>query len=523
MKNKIYKSLLALFLVISLCTLTACGHGGGGSNSSSGGGSSQPSEQQTSYESVQLNTNLTSVVNNLNTLILPSANYRASIGVSNNLKEKATGSDLKSLIYPTTDLESFKTNTKITNQNTIGDNLCYGNKDGFRVALFSETDGSNNTITFIAADTTGLVAASYYYIGKECKSTFCYAVDKDGTFKGKFFKGEDKGSNFESEKNYNSTISGDKNSIIYVNNETGEQLSFDPKTGKEEDMSAAIAKLPIFEKHAVGAIVDPIIKYKDFLFTNSANSQRASVIPESYDLKIPDSLKNYLTVAAIDKVIPHNKVGDFIHDWATPMQGGSAHPNMHERKFWRDKVGNENDNITNAGPMYMKMATCPGNEMTDSSNKSVGLPSNIKLAMVCIYSNIEDGKGFGKTPKTSAFGEGEDNSNIRCKIITDTNSNYAVGYCHINNGYDGGGYETEHHIQTTFVFVMRTDGKKIVGRIFDGNRTDSISYNYEKGAVAKVYGDNVKYTYAPVGGTEETMDYQWDKIDKPVYTNQSDD
>lgn len=39
MKNLFFKSLTAIFLIVALCSLTACGGGGGGSSSSNSGAS----------------------------------------------------------------------------------------------------------------------------------------------------------------------------------------------------------------------------------------------------------------------------------------------------------------------------------------------------------------------------------------------------------------------------------------------------------------------------------------------------
>ena len=522
MKNLFFKSLTAIFLIVALCSLTACGGGGGGGGSDNHSSSEPKEDVQTVYEQTSLQMNINSVISNLSTL-LPTTSLRASITLSDNIKTYATGQKLEELINHNT-IDSFVADNNISNVTKINDNFCYGNKNGLRIAFFKGTDNINIVLTRIAADSTGLVAVSYLNdTDGKTLSTFCYAVDKNKILKGKTFNNKKDNVTFETENNFNSSISGDDKSIIYVNSTTGEQTAFDTNTGKEESMSDALNKLPIKEKHGIGAMISPLVKYKDFLFGSNSNSQRAtSAIPESFDLNIPESLKKYLSIEEIDKAIPHNSNGHFIHDWSTPYDKntGKAHPNMHERKFFRDYVGDENDNSGDV--CYMKMATVPANEMTDEQNNNLNLSSDLKLAMVCIYSNIEDGKGFGKTPLSSKLGEGEDNTNIRVKLISDTKSNYAVGYCYINNGYDGGGYEEGHLVKSTFCFVMRTDGKKIVGRTFDGIKSDNLSYNTESGFSAKVYGDDVKYTYAPVNGTEETLDYQWDAVANPSYNNQSD-
>ena len=119
-------------------------------------------------------------------------------------------------------------------------------------------------------------------------------------------------------------------------------------------------------------MISPLVKYKDFLFGSNSNSQRAtSAIPESFDLNIPESLKKYLSIEEIDKAIPHNSNGHFIHDWSTPYDKntGKAHPNMHERKFFRDYVGDENDNSGDV--CYMKMATVPANEAAITTFKMI--------------------------------------------------------------------------------------------------------------------------------------------------------
>lgn len=519
MKNPFYKSLLAMFLIITLCSLTACGGGGGGSSNSDHSSNNQDNDVQTAYEQAQLKLNITSVVNNLSDLLLPAASGRASINISDNLKDNySKGQKIAELIPQDTIASFISANSGFTKKS---DNLAYGNKNGLRLALFNGKEGENTVITRIVADTTGLVAVSYLSDKSgNVKSTLCFAVDKNKNIKGRAFIGKKDNVNYDADKDFNAFVSGDENSIIYQNTITEEQSSFDTKTGKKESMSDALDKMPIYEKHAVGTIINAIITNKDFLFTYPSNSQRtSSAIPESYDLNIPESLKNYLTIEAIDKVIPHKTVGDFIHDW-NPDNPGHAHQNFHTRNFWLNRIGDENDNYE--APRYMVMATVPGNEMTDSKNNSVGLTENYKLALITVGATLDTGKGFGKTPLSSKFGEGEENANIRCKILTEANSNYAVGYCYINNGYDGTGYEVGHHVVSTFVFVIKTDGSKVVGRTFDGIKTGSISYKTEKDSQARVYGDNAKYTYSPANGTEETLDYQWETVKSPTYNNMSD-
>ena len=315
MKNSFFKSLLAIFLVITLCSLTACGGGGGGGGDSDHSSNNQNNDVQTAYEQAQLKLNIASVVNNLSDLLLPATSLRASIVISDNLKNNySKGQKLAELIPQDTIASFLAANSGFTKK---GDNLAYGNKNGLRLALFKGTEGENTVITRIVGDTTGLVAVSYLSDKSgNVKSTLCFAVDKNKNIKGRAFIGKKENVNYDADRDFNAFISGDENSIIYQNTKTEEQSSFDTKTGEKESMSEALDKMPIYEKHAVGTILNSIIKNKDFLFTYTSNSQRASsAIPENYDLEIPESLKNYLTIEAIDKVIPHKTVGDFIHDW----------------------------------------------------------------------------------------------------------------------------------------------------------------------------------------------------------------
>ena len=79
MKNLFFKSLLAIFLVITLCSLTACGGGGGGGNSgdNGNGGSNSIINNQT-LQTTAISNVLANIINNINSLFRASSSVRAS-------------------------------------------------------------------------------------------------------------------------------------------------------------------------------------------------------------------------------------------------------------------------------------------------------------------------------------------------------------------------------------------------------------------------------------------------------------
>ena len=318
MKNIIYKSLIALFLVISLCSLTACGHGGGG------GGVPAP---QAISEITAARLSVKNVVTNISKIIgyIPSSS-RASqnnISVPEELQKLAYGKEINQLIPSKSGNEFRKglgpnneeewiqnskwligTDQDSSNRLAIGTNEKYKKDTKYNVALYEGKEGSGSILTKIVTKPTEKVAVAVSYLndGNGNQSTFVFVVNQKGEFEGKIFAG------IKDEVTYNSDgssaeVYGDKEQMTYSNNDSIEVVKMDGTS-----VSSTSPEIEGF-KYALNAL-----KFVGQLRTGEDGQSDSPIIYENQLNLLPPSLYNLSTGQYLDEYMKYSTLEAFIND-----------------------------------------------------------------------------------------------------------------------------------------------------------------------------------------------------------------
>ncbi len=195
MKNTFIKFSIAMFVVISLFALTACGGGGGGSSSSSNGGNSG-GENTPEIQAVLTSQAVVAIKNIIGDLFAANLRLntaRTSIDVPEDLNEKATGvgllnlckiefpKDSKNYIHEQKSklLSKFQTNFPNATTKKITDgNMATATNGEFKVALAHQDSGNTTRTTIIASKVAGqtAVGACYIFNGKDY-TTFMFKTN----------------------------------------------------------------------------------------------------------------------------------------------------------------------------------------------------------------------------------------------------------------------------------------------------------------------------------------------------------
>ena len=221
------KMLLAIFLVVSLISLTACGgHGGGGNNNPTPQAISEMTAARVSVNTVVANITDILGFNPQNS----SRRSQSNLSVPEKLKNLAYGEKINKLIPANSRNEFFKglgpepekkaewnqgldyivgSNSDTTNVLVAGFNDKYDPEQRYHVFLYEGKEGAGTILTKIVAlpAESYAVAISYLNDGNGNKSTLVFAVNQKGEFEGRVFKDINDKDTYYSE-NYSSMVYG---------------------------------------------------------------------------------------------------------------------------------------------------------------------------------------------------------------------------------------------------------------------------------------------------------------------------
>ncbi len=229
MKNLLFKSLINVFLIVSLCSLTACG--GGGGSSDNGGNNKVTILDNTDYQIASIR----DVINQLRGLF-PNSSNRLNIKESSRayLDQNFTGKDLLVLSY--VDAEKIKTGYIINNPDTFADykariknkkeivnrnalDFIIADSGEYNIGFYNSWEGSSiRILSYFAIDKSETEIKGVSYIMSQDCMTFCYRITKDG-IEGKTFKNDLYDVHYQSSKTGLITnVSGDTEKFTYGNN-----------------------------------------------------------------------------------------------------------------------------------------------------------------------------------------------------------------------------------------------------------------------------------------------------------------
>ena len=317
-----YKLFISFLLAASICLLTACGGGGGGSSSPSTNiDSNNRAIQATCIAGII--TDLKSNINN----IFPSNSSRFSSKpiLRASLSEIATGEELMKLCGITgitneggfvdqynDSIEKFKKrNNNIvyqSNSMAIAEN---GNR---HIGLSIFTLGSAQIKTYFATEENSSEIVGVSYIKYQNYTTFAFKTFKGfNSLEGRVFKFDQNTFSYNEAniKGFSlAEVYGDDTNFNYIdlNENTSDVFSYKGElisngNGKNPDITSYLDKYP--ETIGIRYAVKPILDNSDKILKVSRNSSnRASI-------EIPDSLKQYNTLAKVRTLIPATTINEF--------------------------------------------------------------------------------------------------------------------------------------------------------------------------------------------------------------------
>ena len=194
--------LLAIFLVVSLISLTACG-------GSSGGGNKNPTPQAIS-EMTAARLSIGAVVNNITDIIgyIPNSvnGLRANITLSDKLNSLAKGEIINKII-PSKSVSEFMAGkgandtvdwikspkylkNESNNQLAVGYCDKYEENQKYNVSLYEGKEGAGTILTKIVTlpTETAAIAVSYLNDGNGNQTTLVFVVKQNGDLKAEFLK-----------------------------------------------------------------------------------------------------------------------------------------------------------------------------------------------------------------------------------------------------------------------------------------------------------------------------------------------
>ena len=317
MKNPFYKSLLAMFLIITLCSLTACGGGGGGSKEPTPQAISEMTGVRVSAQTVVQN--ITKIISFTPSSIRTSQN---NIVISDKLKSVSNGEKINNLIPANSRNEFFKglgpnqenewiQNSKylVGSDNNSWNNLVVGTCDKYdgqryNVALYEGKEGAGTILTKIVTmpSESAAVAISYISDGNGNESTFAFAIKKNGDFEGRTFKGHQNKVAYNSD-GYESEVFGNKTQMTYSNKETIEVVKMDGTS-----VSSTSPEIEGF-KSALYAL-----KFAGQLRTGEDGDSDSPIIYENRLTSLPPSLFNLSNGQCLDDYMKYSTIDGFNSD-----------------------------------------------------------------------------------------------------------------------------------------------------------------------------------------------------------------
>ena len=318
--NKLYKVFFAIFLVVSLLTLTGCG--------SSGGGNKYIPPQAIS-EMTAARLSVGTVVSNITGIIghTPSSvrEVRASIAVPDKLKNLAKGEIINKIIPANSRNEFLKglgpepekkeewiQNTKYLkgsdndSYNTLVVGTCdkYEENQRYNVALFEGKEGAGTILTKVIAipDTAPAIAISYLDDGNGNKSTLVFVISKDGIFEGRIFKGTNDTATYDSDS-YTSLVYGKEDQMTYQNDETFEVVKFDGTSVTSSSTLIEGFKSSLYA-----------LKFGGELRTGQDGQSDSAIVKENRLTFIPPSLYNLSSGEVLDEYMNYSTIEAFNND-----------------------------------------------------------------------------------------------------------------------------------------------------------------------------------------------------------------
>ncbi len=323
--NKIhFKNLISLFLIFSLCLLTACGGGGGGNSSNGGSGGSS----NTSYvQAACIASVITNLSNNINN-IFPSSSNRLNIKTANrlSLQEIANGEELMKLSGITQieneggfidkfndSIEKFYNRNKSNILNS-SNSLVIADKGNNHIGLMITTLGTAKIKTYFATEENSSEIIGVSYIKISDYTTFVFKTDRTFTnLEGRLFKYDQNKFTYNEAtvKDFSlAEIYGDDTSFNYFDiiNNTNEIFDYNGKSisggkGKTSDNISYLEKYP--ETIAIRLAVKPLIDNADKIINyGQSSSDRANI-------EISDNLKQINTLSKVRVIIPADTIDNF--------------------------------------------------------------------------------------------------------------------------------------------------------------------------------------------------------------------
>lgn len=233
MKNLFFKSLTAIFLIVALCSLTACGGGGGGSSSSNSGGNSGASilNNQT-IQTTAVSNVLAKIRNSIAHLFRPSIRPNIALFPRASVYEHMTGKNIMTLAK----IENITTNDGFVNSYndsiskfksrfsesdiiyTDNSSIIVAKNGEDNIGLIIEQNGSTKMTTYFVTNNNENEIVGVSYIKSSDYMTFCFNINKD-TLEviGKTFKYDvyDLDYNSMASTHLLSEVSGDNKNFTY--------------------------------------------------------------------------------------------------------------------------------------------------------------------------------------------------------------------------------------------------------------------------------------------------------------------
>ena len=320
--SKLYKISFAIFLVVSLLTLTGCGSSGGGGNNNQ--------TPQAISEMTAARISVNSVVSNITKIIgfsAPQSSFRTAqtnLSVPEKLKNIAYGEKINKLIPSNTANEFRKglgpngeaewiqnskwlVGTDQDSYNRLAGGTCdkFEENQRYHVFLYEGREGAGTILTKAVTLPTEsyAVAVSYLDDGNGNKSTLVFAINQKGEFEGRIFKGVNDKDTYSSE-NYSSMVYGDKTQMTYVNEESIETIN-------TSDGKAVSSSSPLIEGFKT---VLNTLKFAGQLRTGEDEQSDSAIIKENQLSQIPQVLIYIGDGSKLDKYMNYSTIDGFIND-----------------------------------------------------------------------------------------------------------------------------------------------------------------------------------------------------------------